>query len=240
MPKPPPTGRCIHCLKYYDELTWDHVIPSAWYPESTKDNIEKWKVPSCQRCNKEYGEIEEELLIKLGLCLDPKDHKSSGIAQKALRALNPKHGKNKKDQKIRLAKREKILKKSLFGKNIPLEGRYPGFDRVMGTRSNNSMAVLISPEHINRFAEKIVRGITYLDRQEFIDEPFVIDHIVLPEEGNEHIHELLDQHGSIIEREPGIYIKKAISPDDNMSSIFYIELWGRLKLYAFVTNKKCD
>ncbi len=240
MPKPPPPGKCIHCLNEFESLTWDHVFPESWYPETTKVNLEKWKIPSCAPCNEEYGRIEEDLLIKLGLCLDPKENKSSGIVQKVLRSLNPQYGKNKRDKQIRQAKRSKILKNALFGDNIPEEGRYPGFEKQLGNGKAEKMAVLISPDYIRKLAEKIVRGITYLDRNEFIDDPYIIDFVALLEDGNDDIHELLNKHGSITERQPGIYIKKAVAEDDNMSSIFYIEIWGRFKMYAYVTNKNYD
>jgi hypothetical protein len=240
MAKPPPPGKCIHCLNDFEQLTWDHVFPESWYPETTEDNLEKWKIPSCAPCNEEFGRIEEDLLIKLGLCLDPKEYKSSGIVQKVLRSLNPRYGKNERDKQIRQAKRSKILKKALFGNNIPKEGRYPGFEKQLGNSKTKEMAVLINPDYIRKLAEKIVRGITYIDRNEFIEDPYIIDFAALREEGNDDIHELLNKHGTITERQPGIYIKKAVAEDDKMSSIFYIEIWGRFKMYAYVTNKNYD
>ena len=89
MAKRPPAGKCVHCLKYSDNLTWDHVFPQAWYPDTTPPNIEKWKIPSCPRCNREYGKLEEDLLWRLGLSVDPKDQKSLGITNKVLRSTKP-------------------------------------------------------------------------------------------------------------------------------------------------------
>ncbi len=236
MAKSPPPGKCIHCLKHFETLTWDHIIPVAWYPTTTQPNLEKWKIPSCTACNKAYGEIEEELLIKLGLCLDPKEEKSKGIVQKALRALNQKYAKNERDKKMRSAKRTKILRDALFGDNIPKNGRYPGFDKPIGKDSTKKMAILVNHDHIQKIAEKIVKGITYLEKGEFIESPCSIEFIASSDEHAEHIYELLKKHGTIIERPPGIYINKAVAVDDNMSSIFYIEIWGRWKIFAFTEN----
>jgi hypothetical protein len=75
------SGKCVHCLGYFNDLTWDHVLPVSWYPDIPSD-LEKWAAPSCVSCNKKLGRIEEELLIKLGLCLDPRDKHSLGIPEK--------------------------------------------------------------------------------------------------------------------------------------------------------------
>lgn len=40
--------RCVYCLKHFEELTSDHVLPRAWYPDNVPENIEKWQVPSCK------------------------------------------------------------------------------------------------------------------------------------------------------------------------------------------------
>ncbi len=101
MAKKPDPGRCVHCLQFHDELTWDHVFPESWYPDTTPEDLEKWKIPACLPCNKDYGRIEEDLLIKLGLCIDPKNHRGAGIAFKAVRALRSDYGKNDKDANLR-------------------------------------------------------------------------------------------------------------------------------------------
>jgi hypothetical protein len=92
MPKRPPAGRCVHCLQEFEELTWDHVFPQGWYPEGTPPNLEKWKIPSCLSCNQEHSKNEGELLVKLGMCIDPNNPQSSGIAEKALRATRASKG----------------------------------------------------------------------------------------------------------------------------------------------------
>ncbi len=94
MAKKPDPGCCVHCLQFHDELTWDHVFPESWYPGTTPEDLEKWKIPACLPCNKDYGRIEEDLLIKLGLCIDPKNPRGAGIAFKTVRALRSDFGRN--------------------------------------------------------------------------------------------------------------------------------------------------
>jgi len=103
----PPPGRYVHCLEYKDRLNWDHVFPAAWYPETTPKDLYKWQIPSCIHCNNIYGVLEKDLMIRLGLCLEP-DDPCKGIAEKALRSIDPSLAKNEKDRLARLSKRRQI------------------------------------------------------------------------------------------------------------------------------------
>ncbi len=77
--------RCVHCPS--DSETMDHVFPRSWYPDTTPDDVQRWTVPSCFKCNNELSRIERNLLISLGLCLDPHLPGASGIGERALRSL---------------------------------------------------------------------------------------------------------------------------------------------------------
>lgn len=104
MAKKFPPGHCVHCTKYFDELTSDHVFPQAWYPKSTPPNLEKWQVPACTKCNRDYGRLEEELLLLIGTCLSNERLESLGIGTKVVNAVDPSRGRNEKDESIRLRK----------------------------------------------------------------------------------------------------------------------------------------
>lgn len=106
-------GRCVHCLKEVEERNSDHVFPESWYPDSTPPNLERWHVPSCIPCNADYGKLEQELLIKVGLCLDPHDAASASIVQKALRSLKPAAARNTRDAQHRLGRGKRILAQAL-------------------------------------------------------------------------------------------------------------------------------
>jgi hypothetical protein len=49
--------------------------------------VQRWTVPSCAKCNRELGQLEKDLLIRLALCIDPSLGTASGLASKALRSL---------------------------------------------------------------------------------------------------------------------------------------------------------
>src|SRR5437868_1838889 len=79
-------ARCIHCFNPAGN-TQDHVFPRAWYPESTPEDVQRPTAPSCRPCNGKFGRLEEYLLGRLGLCMDPRTIESSGIPARALRAV---------------------------------------------------------------------------------------------------------------------------------------------------------
>jgi hypothetical protein len=105
MAKNPGKGQCVHCLKEGVERNWDHVFPQSWYPDTTAADMEKWQIPSCIACNDRYGKLERDLIGRLGLALDAKNSASAGLADTALRAINPDAAKNDGDAAARGQKR---------------------------------------------------------------------------------------------------------------------------------------
>lgn len=237
MGQKPHPGKCIHCLHWHKELTWDHVFPKAWYPQSTPNDLYKWQVPSCKECNKKYGKLEEDLLLRLALCVDPSDPKCSGVVEKGLRALNPAYAKSEKDRNARMAKRNQILREAFQGKDIPLQAVYPNFGPHDHYPIENQTAITIKADSVKKLSEKIVRGIFYLEDGHFIKPPYTINFYALTDRGATPIMEMLEQYGTIHAREPGIVVSRAVAHEDNISSFFCIEIWGRFKMYAAVTDE---
>lgn len=170
MAKRPSSGQCVHCLQFHDELTLDHVFPDAWYPDTTRENTEKWKVPSCGPCNSAHGKNEEELLIRLGLCIAPDEDHNMGIADKALRALAPAAGKSERDKAARASHRARIRNESKSGPSIPRQAIYPGFGPHAGVTEEEQVAITISARGLEQLTEKVVRGITYLAEAECVND----------------------------------------------------------------------
>lgn len=227
-------ARCVHCLKTTVDWNWEHIFPESWYPESTPPNLEKWQVPSCKECNTKYGEIESDLMIRVGLCLDPTDSRCAGIPQKAIRAVSPRYGKTPKDKAARLAKRNEILGKSCFGKDIPDQGVYPGLGNRWGLPKKECIPITVPAEAIQKVTEKIVRGIFLLEDKSYIEPPFKISFWAMHEAGAKDIKAIIQKHGQVYAREPGIIVQRAVAPEDNRSSLFFIEIWGQFRMYASI------
>ena len=238
MARRPPPGKCVHCLKDGLERTWDHVFPESWYPKTTGANIEKWKIPACESCNKEYGVLEQDLMLRLGLCIDPNAFESTGVVPKVLRSLDPKLAKNDKDRRAREAKRDQILKQVLKGTDIPLSAVYPRFEERWGRPPENQVAVPLPKKSVDRLFEKVIRGLAYLENGCFIEPPHTVALYPLGENDTPVFTSLLDKFGKVHARGPGIVVRRAVAPEDGLSAIYEITIWGMFQTYAVVLGSE--
>jgi hypothetical protein len=233
--KPPPIGKCIHCLSDNVSRNWDHVFPESWYPDTTPDNTAKWVVPSCYKCNMEYGILEQDLMNHLACCIDPTITEISGIYPKVLRSIDAAQAKSPRDARMREANRKKLLKKLLHGTEIPQEGIYPGLGERWGREKDSQIALKISATSIRRLCEKIIRGIYYIEDKKFIEPPYKIDFYALTDAGAKEINNLLEKYGEDYAREPGILVKRVVAHEDGISGFASVQIWGSLRMYASIT-----
>jgi hypothetical protein len=201
--KRPPPGKCVHCLEHNVELTWDHVFPWAWYPETTPTDVYKWRIPSCYRCNGELGKIEEDLLFRLRLCIEPTPE-SAGIVAKAQRSYKPEFAKNERDRAARFARRARLSDEMIDGPDIQRSAVYPELGERWGRPSTQGLGIRVPANSIRRLTEKIVRGVYFLEGQKFVELPFVIQFYALTDQGASPIKVILDQFGQEYSRGPGV------------------------------------
>jgi len=240
MAKRPKPGKCVHCLSDPVERDWDHVFPRSWYPDETPLNLAKWQIPSCIVCNRKYDKIESDFLSRVGLALDPDHPASRSVVQTALRSMKPSAGRDVRDSSMRLARGRKILAEMLQGAEIPLQATIPGMSERWGRALDEQVAVLVPAQSLELITKKIVRGIFYIEDGIFIEPPFVIDFFVLPEEDTGVWTQSLDQFGKIYARPPGLFVRRAVVPEDNTSSIFEVVFWQQFRTYASVTNSSSE
>jgi len=226
----PESGKCVHCLCEPVLLTSDHVFPRAWYPDATRPDVLKWQVPACRDCNSAYRRLEQDLLLRLGLCINPVAAATSGIVTKVLRLLDPRYAKNEKDRRARQAKKDKILR----GNQIPRSAIYPGFGGKWNRPPELQQAITIPANSIRRLTEKIVRGIFWLEDDKFLDPPYRVTFYPMEDAQAAPFAALLDKHGKTSAHEPGIIVRRAVAIEDNTSSIFNIEICSTFKMYAVV------
>lgn len=234
------SGRCVHCLKHVEVRNWDHVLPESWYPSTTPLNLAKWKIPSCVPCNREYGKIEQDLLISFGLCLDPNKPETKLIVEKSLRSIKPEYGKNRNDCRARERKQQKVLRKIMKFQELPDHGIFPNFGPEHDAGKDRYIGVPLPKYDLERLAEKIVRGIVYIENDMFIDDGYDLDVFVLNEPGAQPAIEMIDKFGHVLSRGPGIVVRRAVIDEDPRSGLYEIEIWEKAKLYASVVQKDSD
>lgn len=234
MAKRPSSGKCVHCLIDNVNRTWDHVFPRAWYPDTTPPDLYKWQIPSCLPCNNDYGSIEEDLLFRLALCVDPHIPETAGIVQKALRSMKPEFAKDERDRAARGARAERLNSELINGPEIPRSAVYPGLGERWGRPATQGLGIPVPANSLRRLTEKIVRGIFFLEDNVFIEANHSIEFYALTEEGAEPIKKLLDCFGREYARGPGIVVRRAVTEDQPMGALFEIDIWSQFKMYASV------
>ncbi len=233
-----PPGLCAHCLNHFENLTSDHVLPESWYPKGIPVEFEKWQMPSCIDCNKKYSIIEEDLLTRIGLLLDNDKLESKGIRDKVIRSMKPNVGKSTKDKACRERKRKKFLSELFPIKENMLQSVIPGFGIEPNYQLSELQAIPVYQETITKITEKLVKGMTYIFNNAFINDEYLIDFDFFEKETEEYFEKLLSFDSKEYNCGPALYIKRRVAIDDDVSSLYKIILWGRLKLIGWVTRKE--
>jgi hypothetical protein len=229
--------RCVHCLSYSDEQSSDHVFPKSWYPLSTPANLEKWQAPSCAKCNHEHGVNENELLIRLGLCVSAEELASLGISNKARRALQPSMARDGIDRQRRLSKRKQILDEIRLASEVPRRTFVPGFEPSLHELASGRHALQLPPARLRLLGRKLICGATYvLHDRSFIEVDHVISVHIVNAAASGYAKNLIDKYGKRVHRGPGIVIGQARTAEDRQSAIFEILIWNRLILHATVVD----
>ena len=209
------------------------MFPKAWYPDSTPPNLERWQIPACLKCNQRYGKLEDDLLVRLGMSINPTLPQAAGIAEKALRALNPRMAKNAKDAAHRYKRAMKFQRLLKPVADVPQASILRTFPRQPDWPEAR-FGIQIPRASLQALAEKISRGIFFIEDEKYIEPPYEITHYMLREAPHDGVLDLLEQYGTVYAREPGIVVKRAIAADDRMSAVFSIEIWAQFRIFSVV------
>lgn len=233
--------RCVYCLEHFEELTSDHVLPKAWYPDNMPESLEKWQVPACHKCNWEHGRNEEELLLKLGLHFDPRDGNFKGIAKKVVRSMSPSHGKTKRDREKRRKRKNHILKeiRQVLNLDFSKSNILPGFGYDPKFSPHRQIPLLVPEKELHKFSEKVTRGVFYLVNNNIYIESDCDCKVYVPAENfPQECRQVIRQYGKEYNCGPGIGVIMAVCFDDARSAILEISIWDRLKICSVITPRK--
>jgi hypothetical protein len=231
------SARCVHCLKYFDELTSDHVFPKSWYPRSTPANLEKWQAPSCMECNQEHGKNESELLIRLGLCVSREELASLGISEKALRAIDPSVARDPIDRQRRILKRRQIIAEMRLASQIPNQTFVLNFRPSVRDLENNRHALPLPMVRFKLLGRKLACGATYvLHNHSYIEKDHVIAVHMVNDSGARYAKAFIDKYGARVHRGPGLVVGQARPAEDTQSALFEILIWNRFILHVSVVD----
>lgn len=225
--------KCVYCLKELDSLTTDHVFPKSWRLGEISSTYQNLTVPSCKKCNGDFGRIEDNLRTRLVICLKDdlsgvKDLKKS--VRRSLGIGSTKKGKEAiiRQKKLKNLQKELISLVDLSESEIlfnfgPEDNWFEPFD-----------AIKISKVELRKLGEKFVRGIHYKQTQNYIENDYSIQ-CYFKEEDHELIRSNIDiQKLEQLNIAPGFKGCVGYSREDENQGVFYFEIWEKLKIFGLL------
>lgn len=91
---------------------------------------------------------------------------------------------------------------------------------------------------IDKLAIKIVKGIAYIEDKILIDDRFEIEPYAVEKEAAGEFEQPIDRYGNALSRGPGILVERAVTPEDGVSSIYKVTIWGQFVVYVSVLPKE--
>ena len=221
--------RCVHCLRYVAKTTADHVFPSSWYPDTTPSTVQRWTVPVCMDCNNKHGQLENDLLTRLMLCIDPNLEAVSGLKSKVLRSLGlDTGGLSEAEKERREARRAKVRAELIRDLNL-LTGpaRVPGLPLHEGS----TYAVPIPYAALSIITEKIVRGAEYKLFGRYVESPYKVLTFI---RDTDHVPEPIEPALKTYDLGPGCRIRRLKIIEDANVVRYWITVWGTLHVGALI------
>jgi hypothetical protein len=223
-------GKCIHCLRLSERLTYDHGFPSSWYPDSTPRNVQRWTAPSCPRCNNELGRLERDFFIRTVLCIDPRKEAVAGLAGKALRSLGLRAGEL---SDLDRSHRERLGAK-FRAELMPFSdvAKGPGVVPGLGPYENSPWAVPIPWASLAIIAGKITRVCEHRLGGRFVEPPYGIRSSVDTSGGV--LPDVLLPFAKVFDFGPGLRIARLSAVDDPLFVRYWISIWDTLHLRVYI------
>ena len=234
MPEKSPIGRCVHCLRFTDDITDDHVFPYSWYPESTPATVQRWTVPCCRPCNRDLGVMESDLLVRMPLCLDPDLEAAKGVSEKALRSLGIDVGNLLPRERQHRENRRLKLKAELIpvADGDQMRGAIPGLAQKFRPAE---YAVPIPWAGLSIIAEKIARGCEYkLKGKKLVEPPYAVRTRV---SDADVVEPQFLSHRKVIDFGPGCQVIRIFATEDENVVQYRILIWGTLCLYVHLDHE---
>lgn len=216
--------------------TKDHVFPDSWYPESTPASVQRWTVPSCEACNGKFGAMEKEVFVRLALCIDPRKAAAAGISKKALRsfgvgadaALDEEEKRKRKALMAKVFKDAKPYSRDVEPHLLPGIGPHPELP------AEQQLQISLPAAELIEVGEKIGRGCEYwLNNGRIVEPPYEIEVFFVHEGDVPDVLRIFANFGPIY-RGPGFQVRRTVTPDDPLTALYQMVIWGTLTAYASI------
>jgi hypothetical protein len=228
------TGSCVYCLSEVPlaELTEDHVIARSWFPANTPP-VAKWKVPACSGCNNRFSAIEQDVLLRLALCLDPEDPAVSGIVEKARRARDPKQFKSSRDWAHRFNRREALRRDIINIRNPQALGVLPFFRDNFAKGSTTG--IRIPAKSLLEIVEKWIRGVHFCEFGKLVSSGCEISVQFVEDEVAESAFAEIMQYAIRVNKGQGVEVLIwKVEENDELIAQYAFNIWNQFRAYGAI------
>jgi hypothetical protein len=234
-------AKCIYCLKETtpeNKETDDHVLARSLYASDVPENLEKWAVPSCGKCNGEKSKLENYVLVHWGLGVDQDDPAYKDIADRANRAISPEYGKNEKDKMSRENLRKKVMSELFQINGLPDKGIVS--KNVKPSPSGQYTGVKVDPEKIYDLCRRIIKGLHYVLDGRYVTDSQEIQVMFVDEQKIEGgLREFFSKFTGLHEQQgPSFRVTRMHANGDPNFALYVVTIWETIRFYAFIQEKK--
>ena len=224
--------RCIHCCRPTESPEGDHVFPDSWYPDSTPPTVQRWTAPSCPVCNRKFGQLEKDLLVRMVLCLDPKGAPTSGLAEKVFRSLGiDVNGLPEREKEAREKLRSQLKSEFVPYAEVADLPKIPGLGPSIDEEPQH--ALFLPYAGLAMIAEKIARGCEYRykNRRRYVEHPYGVRILV---KGSGDVPGIFAD-GEGLDFGPGCRVIRVWEPEIDPEAVCYwVSIWGALHMTVLI------
>jgi len=183
--------------------------------------------------------MENAILKKLGLCVDPHKLEASGIAAKALRAvgIGVESELSQKDKRIRAREKATLLKEAVAHRQIKGDrteevGVLPGFGPHAGFEPDSQMVVFVDRQMLKDVCGKIIRGLEHHVANRYVQSPYRLDVFFIKDKDIASL--TLNFGRPEIYLGPGFQVWRVVEVPNPKNVIYRIRIWDTLFVHGAI------
>lgn len=222
---------CAYCGRANIKPEIEHVFPESWYPDGYP-RTSMITVPSCSRCNRDFGRAEERLFLQFALSLPPSGATRS-IVERAIRGADPDQGRGLRDTSHRAArkrgfnKRTSVVSAALPPSNAAWTPAPRPIGRVQtpsGLVVDGSIVYQPDPQSMDALTAKLLKGTFFHLQKRPLKSEAVISGGLFLDDPSDLLRGMLQTGWCHVRKESPFQYAMLLAPDDLTTSAMFV-LW---------------
>lgn len=220
------------------EITDDHIIAGAWFPDTTPATVQRWTAPACRSCNNSFSSLERYVHARLAACIDPTHPAAAEMWDKAKSSIDPRRARSHRDREHRTRQRD------AFWKNLRALAEPPAHTlpfSVSNFTKGSRTGLMIEAPKLDALCKKWGRGLYYKIHGIPVSASAEIE-IIHPSEGATHnaFGRFWDQR-TIIDAGPGIQVSYLSAEEGNKrADVYLFTIWNQFEVFVYVADCIAD